>query len=63
MAMSWEDFQQWRLNKGYGFNRLETQYTSDNISTYTDNGQGDMFLNVCRERDPELYKKIMEGAN
>ena len=25
--------------------------------------KGDMFLNVCQTKDPELYKKIMEGAN
>lgn len=62
-AMSWEDFQRWRLNKGYSFNRLDTRYLSENVSGYTDNGSGDMFLKVCEEKDPELYKKIMEGAN
>lgn len=61
--MSWEEFQKWRLSKGYSFNRLDTNYVSENISGYTDNGQGDMFLNVCQTKDPELYKKIMEGAN
>lgn len=58
--MSWEEFQAWRLKKGLSFRRLDTRYISENVSSYS--GKTDVFLEVCQEKDPELYKKITKGA-
>ena len=58
-----QDFVRWgldRRDKNY-FMSLRTSYTSSSTGNYS--GKEDTFLKVCQEKDPEIYEKIMKGAN
>lgn len=57
--MSWEDFLAWKEAHGISFRR-NLSYR-DLSSSY--NGSGDTFLEACKEKDPELYERLMKGAN
>ena len=58
--MSWEDFLRWKKNHGVSFHDLNTPYNSDSVNSYS--GRDDMFLEYCKEHNPELYEELEKGA-
>lgn len=63
LNMSIPEFLEWKRqhNDLRLFARLSTRYTSSSIGNYS--GKEDTFLQVCQEKDPEIYDMIMKGAN
>ena len=60
--MSIPEFLEWKKkhNDLKLFQRLNTRFTSSSIGNYS--GKEDTFLQVCQEKDPEIYDMIMKGA-
>lgn len=57
--MDLEQFLSWKNRHGLTFDRATLNFGDLNTSY---SGSDDMFLEVCKNKDPELYEKIMKGA-
>ena len=60
-TLDWEGLLRWKSNHGVSFSNLQTPYNSDSVNSYS--GRDDMFLEYCKEHNPDLYKELEKGAN
>ena len=59
--MSWNEFLDWKKEKGINFCDYSFVHESSNTHTTSPSKGIDRFLAVCKEKDPELYKQLEKG--